>query len=105
VPATKAPPKPRITRPGVCPGDPEAPVVDPEATRVLCILELAGAAPRLTPAGQLVLANPEQVSPELRAAAREHQDDITAILEYRALLERLFPVAAEPLPPGSRSNG
>ena len=30
----------------------------------------------------------------MRAAATLHQDDIEAILEYRALLERLFPVSA-----------
>jgi hypothetical protein len=93
-PAVEAPPRPRLTRPGALPGDPPAPVVDAEATRVLTILELAGAAPSLGPDGRLELAHPERVSADLRAAVALHQDHIEAILEYRALLKRLFPVSA-----------
>jgi hypothetical protein len=95
-PAAKAPPTPRLTRPGALPGDAPAPIVDPAATRLLTILELAGVAPRLTPDGQLELASPELVTPETRAAVREHQDDIIAILDYRRLLEIAFPVTGEP---------
>jgi hypothetical protein len=94
-----ATPKPRLTRPGVCPGDPPAPVVDPAATRTLVILELAGAGPYPTPDGNLALAHPERVTPEERAAAQRHAGDIAALLAYRARLERLWPVTAEPLPP------
>jgi hypothetical protein len=97
-PVAEVPPKPRLTRPGVCPGDPPAPVVDPEATRTLVILELAGAGPYPTPDGNLALAHPERVTPEERAAAQRHAGDIAALLDYRALLERLWPVTAEPLP-------
>jgi hypothetical protein len=93
------PPTPRPTRPGVCPGDPPAPAVDPDASRTLTILELAGAHPSLQPDGTLVLAHPERASSDLRAEARQHQDDICALLAYRALLEQLWPVTAEPLPP------
>jgi hypothetical protein len=97
--ATEAPPTPRPTRPGVCPGDPPAPVVDPQASRILAVLELAAVQPGLTPDGQLALAHPERVSPDLRAAAQLHQDDICALLAYRALLEELWPITAEPLTP------
>ena len=100
-PAAKAPPRPRLTRPGVCPGDPPAPVVDPAATRVLIILELAGAAPCLASDDRLGLAHPERVSAELRAAATLHQDDIEAILAYRRLLEITFPVTGEAPPQNS----
>jgi hypothetical protein len=89
---------PRLTRPRVCPGDPPAPIIAAEATRLLVIAEISGANPRLTPDGILELARAEMVTAETRAAVREHQDDITAILEYRALLERLFPVEAKPPP-------
>jgi hypothetical protein len=91
--ATPPPKPPRRFRPGALPGDPPTPIVDPEATRVLCILELAGAAPRLTPDGTLELARPELVTPETRAAVREHQDDLIATLTYRYLLEATFPVS------------
>jgi hypothetical protein len=97
-PAAKAPKRPRLTRPGVCPSDPPAPVVDPESTRILVICELAGAAPHLGPDGRLTLGHPQRVSDDMRAAATLHQGDMEAILEYRALLERLFPVSAEPPP-------
>lgn len=97
-PAVETPPRPRRTRPGALPGDPPAPIVDPSATRTLVILELAGAAPRLGPDGRLTLDHPQSVSPDLRAAATLYQDDIVAILEYRALMEATFPVTAEPLP-------
>ena len=100
-PAAKAPPRPRLTRPGVCPGDPPAPVVDPEAARTLVILELASTQPGLRPDGQLGLAHPQRASPDLRAAAQRHQADICALLSYRAMLEKRWPVAAEPLPPPS----
>ena len=83
----------RPTRPGVCPGDPPAPAVHSEATRVLCILELARTQPSLQPDGQLSLAHPEHVSPDLRAAARQHQADICALLDYRALLEQRWPIS------------
>jgi hypothetical protein len=92
-PAAEAPPD---TRPGVCPGDPPAPIVDPEASRVLTILELAGAEPGLQPAGRLELAHPERASPDLRAAAQHHQADIAAMLTYRTGLEKRWPVTAEP---------
>ena len=93
-----SPPKPHQRfRQGALPGDPPAPVVAPEATRTLVILELAGAAPRLTPDGRLELTRPSHVSPELRATAQLHQGDIAALLRYRATLEERWP--AEPLPP------
>jgi hypothetical protein len=98
-PVAEATPKPRITRPGVCPGDPPAPVVDPEATRTLVVLELAGAGPHPTPDGRLALAHPERVTPEERATAQRYAGDIAALLAYRARLEQLWPVTAEPLPP------
>jgi hypothetical protein len=94
--------EPRLFKPGVCPGDPPAPVVDPEASRTLVILELAGARPTLRPDGQWGLGRPEHASPELRAAAQLHQDGISALLVYRASLEKHWPVEAEPLPPPSR---
>jgi hypothetical protein len=86
----------------VCPGDPPAPVVDPEASRTLTILELAGTCPALRPDGVLDLAHPEHASPELRAAAHHHQADIAALLACRSLLEERWPVAASPT---WRSNG
>jgi hypothetical protein len=95
-----APPPPRpATRPGVLPGDPPAPVVDPVATRTLIVLELAGAGPHLTADGRLELAHPERVTAAERATAQQHAADIAALLAYRELLERLFQVAAEPMPP------
>ena len=87
-----APPKPRPSRRGALPGDPPAPVVDPEASRTLVILELADTQPCLQRDGQLGLAHPERASPDLRAAARLHQADIEATLRYRALLEQRWPV-------------
>ena len=103
-PKVDAPSKPRPTRPGALPDDLPAPVVDPEASHTLVILELAGAQPSLQPDGRWRLAHPEHVSPELRAAALLHQDDICALLVYRALLEKRWPVEAEPLPPPSRQG-
>lgn len=97
-PPTEAP---RNTRPGAFPGDPVAPVVLPEAIRILTILELAGTQPSLRSDGSLVLAHPNRVSPELRDDAQRHAADIAALLRYRALLEELWPVTAQPLPPPS----
>jgi hypothetical protein len=97
-PAAEAPPKPRRTRPGICPGDPPTAVVDPESTRILVICELAGAAPRLGPDGRLTLGHPQRVSDDMRAAATLHRGDIEAILAYRRLLEITFPVTGEPPP-------
>jgi hypothetical protein len=101
-PTAKAPPRPRRTHPSVCLGDPPTPIVDPEAARTLCILELADAEPGLCPDGQLGLAHPERASPDLRATAQLHRDDICALLAYRALLEKRWPIEVEPLPPPSR---
>ena len=63
------------------------PLSKPRPPRILVILELAGAAPRLGPDGRLTLGHPQCVSDDMRAAATLHQDDIEAILEYRALLD------------------
>jgi hypothetical protein len=87
---------PRPSRPGALPGDPSPPVVEPEATRTLIVLELAGAEPGLRSDGQLGLAHPERVSPKERATALQHKADIVALLSYRALLEQRWPVAREP---------
>jgi hypothetical protein len=98
-PEAEAPPAQRQTRPGALRGDPPAPVVDPDASRCLCIMELAGAAPRLTPDGRLELAHPERVTAAERATALQHGTDIAALLRYRDLMEQLFQVTAEPMPP------
>lgn len=89
---------PRRYRPGAMPGDPPAPIVEPETTRILVILELAGAGPGLRPDGTLTIAHAERVSADCLTATRLHKDDIAAILTYRAELERLFLVCGEPLP-------
>lgn len=83
---------PRLTRPGALPGDPAAPLIDPEASRSLCILELAAAGPYLTADSRLKLTHPERVTAEERATAQRHAADIAALLSYRELIEHHRPV-------------
>jgi hypothetical protein len=95
-PPSEAPP---ATRPGAMPGDPPAPRVHPDTSRSLTILELAGAGPHLTADGRLEITHPTRVTPTELAIAQLHQADIARLLRYRELLERLFQVTAEPMPP------
>jgi hypothetical protein len=87
--ARPEPPPPRpATRPGALKDDPPAPVVDPDASCSLTVLELAGAGPHLTADGRLEITHPTRVTPAELATAQQHQAGISALLRYRELMEQ-----------------